>query len=167
MNSLCFVDFFSHMEGGRLPGPSFFLACSGGSVEARGLPGPPMPAAPSLMHVTGLLQAEQLCATRMAHQVASDPVSVVLYYESMCPACRAFLSLQLFPTWVMLNEILNVTLVPFGNAKVRELGRVGFQAGLPGSGSPSTELCPSCRRPRRKASGTLSASTVKRSARGT
>lgn len=46
------------------------------------------------------------------------PVSVTLYYESLCPACRGFITQQLFPTWTMLQDIMAVTLVPFGNAKV-------------------------------------------------
>ncbi|XP_028259850.1 gamma-interferon-inducible lysosomal thiol reductase-like [Parambassis ranga] len=45
------------------------------------------------------------------------PVSVTLYYESLCPACRGFITQQLFPTWTMLQDIMAVTLVPFGNAK--------------------------------------------------
>ncbi|XP_048353676.1 gamma-interferon-inducible lysosomal thiol reductase isoform X1 [Sphaerodactylus townsendi] len=40
-----------------------------------------------------------------------------LLLRSLCPACRDFLSTQLFPTWIMLRDIMNVTLVPFGNAK--------------------------------------------------
>lgn len=45
------------------------------------------------------------------------PVSVTLYYQSLCPAWRVFISQQLFPTWTMLQDIMKVNLVPYGNTK--------------------------------------------------
>ncbi|KAM4574157.1 gamma-interferon-inducible lysosomal thiol reductase isoform 2-T2 [Fundulus diaphanus] len=44
-------------------------------------------------------------------------VALTLYYESLCPDCRYFITQQLFPTWTMLQDILSLTLVPYGNAK--------------------------------------------------
>ncbi|TTH99994.1 Ras-related protein Rab-3A [Bagarius yarrelli] len=47
----------------------------------------------------------------------ADSVNVSLYYESLCPGCRQFLVLQLMPTFIMLNDIMNLELVPYGNAQ--------------------------------------------------
>uniref|UniRef100_A0A8C2WAL1 Gamma-interferon-inducible lysosomal thiol reductase n=1 Tax=Cyclopterus lumpus TaxID=8103 RepID=A0A8C2WAL1_CYCLU len=60
-------------------------------------------------------QCMEVNATRPNQAV--PPVSVILYYESLCPDCRVFITQQLFPTWTMLQDIMTVTLVPYGNAK--------------------------------------------------
>ncbi|XP_062888429.1 gamma-interferon-inducible lysosomal thiol reductase-like isoform X1 [Mobula hypostoma] len=48
------------------------------------------------------------------------PVHISLFYESLCPDCRAFMEDELCPTWARMKEFLNLTLVPFGNAEVTQ-----------------------------------------------
>ncbi|XP_067411081.1 gamma-interferon-inducible lysosomal thiol reductase [Emydura macquarii macquarii] len=66
-------------------------------------------------------QVEKQCPNLYRRLSAASPVSVSLYYESLCPACRGFLVTQLFPTWVMLYDIMNVTLVPYGNTQEKNV----------------------------------------------
>ncbi|XP_076817105.1 gamma-interferon-inducible lysosomal thiol reductase-like [Clavelina lepadiformis] len=48
----------------------------------------------------------------------AKPVSISLYYESLCPYCRQFITDQLYPTWKSLQKsgAMVVDMVAYGNA---------------------------------------------------
>nr|AIU34503.1 gamma-interferon-inducible lysosomal thiol reductase [Stichopus monotuberculatus] len=63
-------------------------------------------------------QVEKQCEKWNPPTAQAPPVGVALYYESLCPGCREFIADQLYPTWQKLgNDVINITLVPYGNAK--------------------------------------------------
>ncbi|XP_071536815.1 gamma-interferon-inducible lysosomal thiol reductase-like [Panulirus ornatus] len=55
------------------------------------------------------------CLTVALTQEA-PPVKIHLYYESLCPYSIDFVINQLYPTWTILRDIMQVELFPFGNA---------------------------------------------------
>ena len=57
--------------------------------------------------------------THELHPTEADKVNLELYYESLCPDCRNFITEQVYPAAQKVGEILNVTLVPYGNAVVK------------------------------------------------
>ncbi|XP_075878691.1 gamma-interferon-inducible lysosomal thiol reductase-like [Nelusetta ayraudi] len=56
-------------------------------------------------------------------------VNVTLYYESLCPYSRWFLTLKLLPTYILLSDIMEVKLVPYGNTQVNTAGSFVCQHG--------------------------------------
>nr|ALU63763.1 gamma interferon-inducible protein 30 [Haliotis madaka] len=73
-----------------------------------------------LVCVVGVTAAD-LCLDCQEDTTTAEPVDLVLYYESMCPYCRAFITTQLYPTFTALpSRVLNVTIVPYGFARERQ-----------------------------------------------
>ncbi|XP_040027943.1 gamma-interferon-inducible lysosomal thiol reductase [Gasterosteus aculeatus] len=58
-----------------------------------------------------------------SHHKKTDQVEVALYFESLCPGCRMAFTETLYPTWVLLSDIMSLTLVPYGNAQEKPDGQ--------------------------------------------
>nr|AKS48281.1 gamma-interferon induced thiol reductase GILT1 [Scylla paramamosain] len=48
---------------------------------------------------------------------AVDPVKIHLYYETLCPYSIDFVVNQLYKTWTLVKDIMEVEMFPFGNAE--------------------------------------------------
>lgn len=61
---------------------------------------------------------------------ANNPVTVNLYYESLCPDCVEFISQKLCPLWEDMSNYLRIDFVPYGNAETiisNKTGEVSFE----------------------------------------
>ncbi|ESO85964.1 hypothetical protein LOTGIDRAFT_235566 [Lottia gigantea] len=63
-------------------------------------------------------QVTQQCSeTSWLLKEKTGPVNFTLYYESLCPDCQQFIRFMLYPTYQKISSIMNLTLVPYGNAR--------------------------------------------------
>lgn len=51
-------------------------------------------------------------------QEGANPVTVSVYYESLCPDSRRFVVTQLYPVWQDLKEIMLLDVNSYGKSKV-------------------------------------------------
>jgi interferon gamma-inducible protein 30 len=64
---------------------------------------------------------EQCTAYVWKTRAGNDLVNLSIYYETLCPDCRQFISTQVWNAYQTILDIVNITFVPYGNA--RELYR--------------------------------------------
>ncbi|CAL1531014.1 unnamed protein product, partial [Lymnaea stagnalis] len=48
-------------------------------------------------------------------------VNITLYYERYCAGCMYFIINMLYPSWQKVGSIMNVKLVPYGNAREKQV----------------------------------------------
>ena len=52
----------------------------------------------------------------------AKPVNITLYFESLCGGCQYFIQHQYYPAFKSIGSIMNVHLVPYGNADETKKG---------------------------------------------
>lgn len=62
-------------------------------------------------------QVTEQCHRYYEPKAKADKVQLTLYFESLCPDCKNFFRSQLTKTYTALSDIINLTLVPYGNAR--------------------------------------------------
>ncbi|XP_038049649.1 gamma-interferon-inducible lysosomal thiol reductase-like [Patiria miniata] len=62
------------------------------------------------------------CAEWSAPNSVAPKVNFTLYYESYCPDCQVFISGQLHEAYTAVSDIMNLTMVPYGNAMETQKG---------------------------------------------
>ncbi|XP_022103529.1 gamma-interferon-inducible lysosomal thiol reductase-like [Acanthaster planci] len=72
--------------------------------------------------ISRVCEVEAQCAQFQRPTNDAPLVNFTLYYESYCPGCQMFINGQLHDTYMAVSEIMNLTLVPYGNAKEMKKG---------------------------------------------
>ena len=76
----------------------------------------------SIMKVYSLLFVVGYLGFSAATMKKAEPVNFALYYESMCGGCEYFITHQYYPAFTSIGSIMNVHLVPYGNAEEKKKG---------------------------------------------
>merc|ERR1719318_844073 len=73
----------------------------------------------ALLIVLLVSAVEKQCGGELTVGHKAPPVKISVYYESLCPYSIRFINTQLWPTFSRLKDIMDITLIPHGNAKER------------------------------------------------
>ncbi len=64
-----------------------------------------------------LLQVTEQCTAYVWKTAErNDRVNLSIYYETLCPDCRQFITTQVWNAYQSILDIVNITFVPYGNA---------------------------------------------------
>ena len=67
--------------------------------------------------IPSIFQVTQQCKSFVwKPEAANDKVNFSLYYETLCPYCRQFITNQLSRAYDNILDIINITIIPYGNA---------------------------------------------------
>ncbi|EDO35014.1 predicted protein [Nematostella vectensis] len=97
-----------------------------------------------MAYVNAVFAVALIAGVFPVYSQAAPKVSIALYYESLCPGCRAFISDQLYPTYQKIGEIMDITLVPYGNAQQYKYGNKWVFSCQHGQGECEGNIIESC-----------------------
>lgn len=67
-------------------------------------------------------QVTRQCDAWSQPETNAPKVNFALYYETLCPDCKEFTAGQLSPVFFKIGDIMNLDLVPYGNAMQKQVG---------------------------------------------
>lgn len=63
-------------------------------------------------------EAFRLChKANLTRQQTAKPVKIDVYYETLCPDCIDYITNMLYPSAVLLGNVMDLSIVPYGNAQ--------------------------------------------------
>ncbi|KAL5014080.1 hypothetical protein ScPMuIL_008350 [Solemya velum] len=67
-------------------------------------------------------QVTKQCSSFYSGEVNANPVNFTVYLEYLCPDCKQFMAGELYKAYTKLSSIMNLGLVPYGNARESKVG---------------------------------------------